>query len=114
MFYLFLSLIAQREVKYGTPIVGIGNIGLQNNPGGGVAVFTRVISVIIGFMTVIAAIYFLFILITGAISIIGAGGDKQALQNAQRKIVNGIIGVVVTVAAMFVMDLVANFLGINN
>ncbi|OGM21654.1 hypothetical protein A2863_02830 [Candidatus Woesebacteria bacterium RIFCSPHIGHO2_01_FULL_38_9b] len=101
-----------KQVPIGTPITGIGEIGLENNPGGGVSIMARVISVTIGFLTLIGAIYFMFVLITGAIGIIGAGGDKQALQIAQRKITMGIIGMVVTVAAMFVMDLIANIIGI--
>ena len=105
------NYLAQLEQPLG-PISGIGNIGLKGNPGGAVAIFAQIISSAIGLLTIIAAIYFIFVFITGAISIISAGGDKGALEMGQRKITMGIVGVIIAIAAMFIMDLIANILGI--
>jgi hypothetical protein len=106
------ELLAQQPVPIGTPITGIGTIGLQDNPGGAVAVLAQVLSSTIGLLTIIAVIYFIFVIITGAISIISSGGDKGSLEMGQRKITMGIVGVIIAIAAMFIMDLLANILGI--
>lgn len=108
-----IDKIAQVGVPLGNRLEGIGNIGLQ---GGGqpVPVLASVISSTIGFLTIIAAIYFMFVLITGAISIIGAGGDKVAYENARRKLYTGVVGLVVVIAAMFIMDLITGILGISD
>lgn len=91
----------------------IGNIGLENN-NDPLTIFASVISSVIGLLTIIAAIYFMFILITGAIGIIGSGGDKAAYEKARRQITTGIIGLVVAISAMFIMDLITNLLGISS
>lgn len=74
--------------------------------------FNRIISSTIGFITIIAFIYFMFSLITGAIGIISAGGDKVKLEDSRRRLTTGIIGVVVVIAAIFIVDLIATILGI--
>lgn len=91
----------------------IGNIGLE---GGGdpVGIFASIISSIIGLLTIIAAIYFMFILITGAIAIIGSSGDKASFERARRQITTGIIGLIVAISAMFIMDLITDLLGIQS
>ena len=106
-------LIALSAVPIGPPLEGIGEIGLEGG-GNAVSIFTRVISTIIGLMTVIAAIYFMFRLITGAIAIMSSGGDKAALEDARKSITIGVVGFVVTIAAVFIMDIVATLLGIPN
>ncbi len=65
-------------------------------------------------MTIIAIIWFIFVLITGAISMIGAGGDKAQVENARKRITTGLIGLVVVVIAIFLVDLIGNLLGIEN
>src|SRR3989344_4172611 len=81
------NLIAQRENPLTTPLSGIGNIGQGTNA---VVVLAQVLSTTIGLLTVVAALFFMFILITGA------------------------IGIVVVIAAMFIMDIITTLLGIRN
>lgn len=107
------NLIAVSNIPIGSPLEGIGEIGLEGG-GNAVSIFARVISTIIGLMTVIAAIYFMFRLISGAISIMSSGGDKAALEDARKSITIGVVGFVVTIAAVFIMDVVATLLGIPN
>ena len=56
-------------------------------------------------------IWFIFTFIIGAIGIITAGSDKNTLESARKKIITGIIGLVVTIAAIFVVDLISTLLG---
>jgi hypothetical protein len=90
---------------------GIGTLGTPT--GNGVTQFSKFISMAIGVMTIVAFIWFIFVLITGAIGIIGSGGDKQSLETAKKKITTGIIGLVVTIAAVFIISLIGTILGID-
>ncbi|MEK9201073.1 MAG: hypothetical protein AAB909_03830 [Patescibacteria group bacterium] len=95
------NLLAQ-----GTPIGnfdGLGPLGNTRNLYLGGAntggAFEKVISLVIGVLTVSAGLWFLFQIFTGAISWISSGGDKQAVQNAQKRMSHAIIGLFVLVAA---------------
>ncbi len=90
---------------------GFGPLGSGENA---IGTFSNFLSSAIGLMTIIAFIWFVFTFFVGAIGIISSGGDKQALESARKKITTGIIGLVVTVAAIFVIRLVGLLLGIEN
>lgn len=105
-----MNTLAQ-DLDFGE-LKGFGPLG---NPGptGGVGIFTNFISSAIGLMTIIAFIWFVFSFLTGAIGIITAGSDKQALENARKRIVSGIIGVVVVISAIFIISLIGTLFGIQ-
>jgi hypothetical protein len=96
------------------PIEGFGPLGLE---GAGTdtapSVFSNFLSTIIGLLTIIAAIWFVVLFITGAIGIIISGGDKNALEDARKKITTGIIGIVVVIAAVFIIDLIGSLIGLD-
>ena len=106
-------LLAQQEIPLGEPLKGIGRLGLEN-PEEALSLFNKFLSSTIGLLTIIAFIWFTFKLILGAISIIGAGSDKTALENARKDITTSIVGLVVVIAAVFVIDLIGKILGIDN
>lgn len=91
---------------------GFGPLG--NPEGTGINLFSKFISTTIGLMTIIAIIWFTFVLISGAIGMMGAGGDKQAMESARKRITSGLIGLVVVIAALFILDLVGTLFGIPN
>lgn len=106
------SLIAQNPVNLGPPLRGIGPLG---DPGADApSLFASVISSVIGLLTIIAFIWFLLLLVIGAIGIMTAGGDKAALETARKRITTGLIGVVIVIAATFVLNFVATLLGVPN
>lgn len=78
------------------------------------AQFEKIISTIIGVMTIIIFIWFAFQFIFGAIRIISSGGDKAAVEGARKQITTGIIGLIVTIAAVFIVQLIGSLLGIPN
>lgn len=104
------NYLALTEHNIGTPVSG-GSVGLDDGSGP-VSTLASIISTTIGLLTVLGAIYFMYVLVTGAIGIISSGGDKGAYEDARKKITMGVIGLVVVVAAIFIMRLVATFLGI--
>jgi len=98
--------------------MGAGDIGPAfedtafYNTGAGESL-NSIISTVIAVMTVVAGIWFLFLLITGAFGIMNAGGDKQAVSDAQKRITTGFIGLVVVISALFIAGLIGTIFGIN-
>lgn len=88
--------------------------GLLGAPGDGITLFAKFVSSAIGLLTVVAIIWFLFTFLMGAIGIISSGGDKNALESAKKKIASGVIGLVVIIAALFIISLLGLILGIQN
>lgn len=93
---------------------GFGKLGLDEGSLASNAslTFSGFISSVIGIMTIVAIIWFIFIFITGAISYMSSGGDKAAIEGARKKIVNGIIGLVMVIIAIFVIRLIGYLLGV--
>ena len=77
------------------------------------AKFNSVISMIIGLLTVIAGLWFIFQFITGAIEWLSGGGDKAKIEGAQRKITNSIIALIIVVIAIFLIDLIGSLIGLD-
>lgn len=107
----------------GTSLGGIGGEGLGpfgklgifgTDEAGGITALEKVtgtISAIIGFMTVAAAIWFLINFIIGGFSWVTAAGDKTKLQEAQSRLYNAFIGLVVVVAGWGILALAGQFFG---
>lgn len=103
--------LAQVEHPIGTPL-NAGGVGLNSsNP---VLTLANLISTVIGLLTVIGALYFMFMLITGAIGIISSGGDKGSYEDARKKMTTGVIGFVAVIAAIFIVSLIGTLLGLPN
>lgn len=106
------NFLAQVDLAPEGGFKGIGPLGLEKGQSP-LEVFTQFISSAIGLITIIAIIWFVFVLITGAIGIISAGSDKATLESARKKITTGIIGLVVVVAGVFIIDLIGTLIGID-
>lgn len=92
---------------------GWGKLGLKGvSPTSADIVFKDFLSSVVGVMTIVAIIWFLFLFIGGAIGYMSSGGDKNAIESARKKIVNGIIGLVLVVIAIFVIKLIGYLIGI--
>ena len=72
----------------------------------------KVLSNIIGALTIIASIWFIYQIILASFSWISSNGDKQNIQTAQKRLTNSFLGLIVTVAAYSVTALIGRFLGI--
>lgn len=105
--------IAQIQIAPEGGFKGFGPLGLEGktNPEAGI-IFANFISSAVGLITIIGVIWFVFIIVTGAVAIITSGGDKQAFEAAKKKITSGIIGLVVTIAAIFIINLIGKIIGI--
>lgn len=74
---------------------------------------TPVLADIINAVIIIAALLFLFYLLLGALGWITAGGDKGKIESARNKIVQGLVGLGVTVFAYTFYLFIINYLGIG-
>ena len=110
------NLIAQTQQNIGAPIRGIGPYGLEGSPNANVAGsrFSTFLTATVGILTLVAGIWFIFLLISGAIAWMGSGGDKGKIEDAQKRITSGIIGLAVIVAALFIVEIIGNILGFND
>ncbi len=96
---------------------GIGPLGgegkMLEDPTTPVYWFASFISNIIGVMIIVGFIWLLFSLLSGAISWLSSGGDKTKLQEAQKKITSSLVGLVIVIAAIFIVKLVEIILSIK-
>ncbi len=82
-------------------------------PTGGTGMLNTIIqnSLVIAF--IIAIVLALFFLIFSGIQRIVAGGDKQKLEAARKRIIFVIVGLVIVLLAFFILNLVGGFFSLN-
>lgn len=77
------------------------------------AQFNKTLGNIIGFLTIVAALWFFIQFILAGIAWISAGGDKHAVETARNKIMYGVIGMGIVVAAWVIIGLVGAIMGLD-
>ena len=117
MYEKTMNLLVQNKLPLGriggdTESLGpFGNIGLDATTG--LTGVINVVSSIIGFMTIAAAIWFLFQFTIGGWSWITSGGDKTKLQDARNRITHATVGLIIVVAGWSILAVVGQFFGYN-
>lgn len=97
-------------------IQGLGPLGTFTNDALGVGAFKTfnvLISQIVAFLTVGGAIWFIIQIFIGALGWLSAGGDKQHLETAKKRLLDAVTGLLILVLAYSFIYIVGNFLGIN-
>ena len=74
----------------------------------------KTISVAIGVITVVAFIYFLFQMIFAGYAYMTSEGDKGKMETARKRLTEGILGLIIIVAAFGVTALLAKIMGLSN
>lgn len=104
----------------GTPLGTIGgnNLGPFGNlnltdPASGLKAITNLVSSIIGFMTVAAAIWFLFNILYGGYEWLSSGGDAKKLTSARDHLTHSFIGLVIVVGAWSIVAVAGQFFGFD-
>lgn len=80
----------------------------------GASVAEKIISNVIGILTAIAFIYFVFQVIIAAYQYISSEGDKAKISASRKRITEGILGLVIAVVALGLGALFASLLGFKN
>lgn len=93
--------------------IGGAGLGPFSNLGNstGADALAKVISGIIGVLTVAGAIWFMFQLLIGGIGWVSSGGEKTKLTEARDRITHAFIGLIIVVAAWGIIALTGQFLG---
>ncbi len=81
---------------------------------GSTADIGKVVTFVVGVLSVIAVLATLFYLVWGAIKWIMSGGDKSKVEAARGQIVAAIIGFVIVVLSFVIINVVAQILGLGN
>jgi hypothetical protein len=74
----------------------------------------KYISNILGFLTIVAALFFMFRVIFAGYAFISSAGDPKKIEVAKEQLLQGFIGIVVVIAATIITGLVARILGLPN
>lgn len=123
-YHRLIAVAAQAGGTSTTPTVPTttGNLGTFGAPSSAFApttsaeaatTFERVISIGIGGFTLVAVIYFLFVLAIAAFNWMSAAGDEGKVQKARDSMTNGLIGLVILVAVYSIAGVVGTMLGID-
>ena len=109
-----MKLLAQGGTDIGT--IGGGGLGPfgQNPATSGTTALEQVtgaVSSVVGFMTVLAGIWFLFQLLVGGYEWISAGGDAKKLESARNRLSHGFFGLVIIIGAWALLGVTGQFLG---
>ena len=107
-------LLAQVGKPLGGVLKGLGPLGeVGTTLSRAMELFTKVLSAIVGIMTIVAGIWFVFQFFIGAIQIMTSGGDKAKMQEASGRITTAVIGIVVIIAAIFIISLIGSLIGLR-
>jgi hypothetical protein len=88
-----------------------GNLGSESEVGASASAFTKILSNVIGIMTIIAGLWFMFQFIISGYAYMTAGEDAQRMGNATKKITSSLIGLVIVIAAYAIISLIGSMLG---
>lgn len=82
-------------------------------PTGGFDKFQDILQVGLTALFIVAFVLALIFLIWGGIQWTTSGGDKEGIQKARLKLTYAIIGLVVTVLAFFIVNIISGFFQFN-
>ncbi|MBP9820135.1 hypothetical protein KBC79_05370 [Candidatus Woesebacteria bacterium] len=75
--------------------------------------FEKIISNFIGFMTVLAGVFFVVYFVIAAFNWITSGGDAGKLQNARDRMLHGVLGIIIVVASYAIVGLLGTIVGLD-
>lgn len=85
----------------------------RNNPGGVLTNFESMISVAIGLLTVFAGLFFVMFFFLAALKWVTAGNDSSKVGKARDEMVQGVIGLIVVIAAYGIIGLLGTIFGLD-
>lgn len=98
--------------------VDLGGWFVGSDPGKSNTVATtlgsNLLSTIIGVMTIIGVIYFLFQIVVAGYGMLSSEGDKKKIEDSRTRITQGLLGVVIIIMAVTLVSLVGTILGVPN
>lgn len=113
-FTVFSLLAATKDVPLGTidPVTDAYSRGSTTETGA-LSNLELFLSNLIGFMTTLAAIFFIIYFFIGAFGWVTSGGDKGKTEKAREQITQGVLGLVLIIAAYAIIGLVGSIIGLD-
>jgi hypothetical protein len=107
----FNHLLADASVPH-----SLGTLsGLGVDPGtNGTLALEKIVSQVIGILTIVAVIFFAIQIIIAGYNFIAAEGDEKKMEAARQSLTNGVLGLVIVVVAVGLGSLLALLAGIPN
>mgnify|MGYP001561311818 FL=1 len=102
-----LNLIADESLGN---IRGLGPLGDPQQPG---ALLEKLVSNVVGFMTVGGILWFTIQIIIAGYGWMTSGGDVKAAADARTRVINALIGLVVVFGALVLVSVVGYLLGVD-
>ncbi len=93
-------------------ISDIGNY-LEGHPWLDISDINTIIPGLINLILVVAGVVFIFLILTAGVQWMTAGGDKEALSSAQKRLTSALIGITIVFSAWAIISLVQNFFGLE-
>lgn len=113
---LFLPLLATTIADLGTldpPSDAYNPNPADASGASAAATFELILSNVIGVFTIVGSLYFILVFVTAGINWLSAGGDSGKIQKARDSMINGVLGLLITVASYAVIGLIGSIVGIE-
>ena len=102
--------ILAAAVPVGPTLGGIGPLGSVGAGNDVANKFGNLLSLVIGFMGLVAVIWALFVIMGSGYAWMSAGGDAQKIQKARQQLTVALAGLLIAMAAVFLLAFVSNTL----
>lgn len=107
------NLVADIPIAPPGGFKGFGKLGLESESAFNAdLVFTNFLSSAIGLIGLIAIIWFVFLVVTGGYGFMAAGNDKNAIESSRKKLINGLVGLLIALLGIFVIRFIGYLIGI--
>jgi len=111
---MVIKAILAAGKNVGPGLEGIGPLGTVGAGNDVANKFGNLLSLVVGFMGLVAIIWALFVILGSGYAWMSAGGDSQKIQKARQQITVALVGILVAMAAVFLLAFVSNTLfGLN-
>ncbi len=80
---------------------------------GSVGDLSRIISTVIGIMTIVAGLWFIFNFMIAAVGMVVSAGNEEAVKNSTKKMTQSLVGLVIVIGAFTLISLISLILGID-
>jgi hypothetical protein len=102
------NLIAQ------VPMGTLSGPGVVVTTATGTTLLEKVVGNIIGILTILGVIYFIFQIIFAGYAFMSAQGDPKSMESARKRLTDGILGLTIIIVAVGLGSLLATLMGITN
>ncbi len=97
------------------PLGTFGHSGLfMTGTGGGPGdMLEKFVSSILGLLTIVASLWFIYQIVLSGMQWIGAGGDKNTVEVSKKRLSTSILGMFIVVGSYGLIGIIGRFLGLD-